>query len=193
VVRRYAVGSYLKRHPELKTGGDVPHRFETPLVEFFVKTTKGTLRGRDGTLLIEGLDPLKGEEDPLVADSHADTWELHLSKLPVGPDTKLREVHKNDILPSVDAADSIAQMATDAFTTIESFFARHDFKLIDFKIECGITQDGRIVIADVIDNDSWRLRDVEWRDVSKQSFRDGEDIGTIEDKYALVAKLMETE
>lgn len=34
VARRYAVGSYLKRHPEFTREGNVPHRFDEPLIEY---------------------------------------------------------------------------------------------------------------------------------------------------------------
>ena len=50
------------------------------------------------------------------------------------------------------------------------------------KIEVGINQNKEIVIADVIDNDSWRI----WPNVDpkkqldKQSFRDGEKLTDVQ-------------
>ena len=44
VARRYAVGSFLKRHPEFtRTENEAPFRFDDLKVEFFLKTTKGKL------------------------------------------------------------------------------------------------------------------------------------------------------
>lgn len=193
VIRRYAVGSYLKRHPELaKSEGEPPHRFETPLVEFFLKTTRGELRDAEGGIIVENLDPKKGEEDPLIENPHDAEWELvHPKKMANDPEYSLgRSIEAKRVLGTGTVAE-MEQAITQALLTLEAFFAQHDFKLIDFKIEFGMTQDGRVVISDVIDNDSWRLRDKNWSDVSKQSFRDGEDMSKIEDKYALVAALME--
>ena len=54
------------------------------------------------------------------------------------------------------------------------------------KIEVGINQNKEIVIADVIDNDSWRI----WpngdpkKQLDKQSFRDGEKLTEVQGKYA---------
>lgn len=193
VVRRYAVGSYLKRHPELAVAeGEPPHRFDPPVVEFFLKTTKGGLADASGTI-VEGLDPLKGEEDPFIGNPHDAAWDLFLSKKPVSdPEASLnRTIEASRVLGPA----SVREMETAivrALEVLEAFFAKHDFKLIDFKVEFGITNDGHVVVSDVIDNDSWRLRDQDWKDVSKQSFRDGEALSTIEDKYARVAALMET-
>ena len=56
---------------------------------------------------------------------------------------------------------------------IETAWKDHGGVYIDFKIECGFDREtGGLVVADVIDSDSGRLRfgDV---DMSKQSYRDG--------------------
>ena len=58
------------------------------------------------------------------------------------------------------------------------------------KIEVGINQNKEIVIADVIDNDSWRI----WpngdpkKQLDKQSFRDGEKLTEVQRKYAIVTE-----
>ena len=64
------------------------------------------------------------------------------------------------------------------FEILEKAWKKFDVDLIDMKIEVGINQNKEIVIADVIDNDSWRI----WsngdpkKQLDKQSFRDGEKI-----------------
>jgi phosphoribosylaminoimidazole-succinocarboxamide synthase len=188
------VGSYLKRHPEQEVEGKVPNRFDEPVVEFFLKTTKGGLKAADGTVLIEGLDPLKGEEDPFIANPEEDTWKLvHPKKTADDAEADLgRSLARASVVPTPEAIAELTAMMRNTFLTIEKFFSAHDFKFVDLKIEFGVTEDGRLVVADVIDNDSWRLRDQNWNDVSKQSFRDGEDMATIEDKYQLVASLLDT-
>lgn len=194
VIRRYAVGSYLKRHPEFaKPEGEPPHRFDPPVVEFFLKTTKGGLKDSTGLTIVEGLDPQKGEEDPFIENPHDKDWRLvHPKKQDSDPDSSLgRTIDSSRVLGAATVKEmELAIVRT--LETLEAFFATNGFKLIDFKIEFGVTQDGKVVISDVIDNDSWRLRDQNWNDVSKQSFRDGEEMSEIEDKYALVAALMQT-
>lgn len=194
VVRRYAVGSYLKRHPEFAVPeGQSPHRFDTPVVEFFLKTTRGGLKDAKGETIVEGLDPQKGEEDPFILNPQDSVWKLaHPKKMDSDPEASLgRTVEARRVLGNA-TIEEMRSAIVKSLETLEMFFAKHAFKLIDFKIEFGVTADGRVVISDVIDNDSWRLRDKNWNDVSKQSFRDGEEMSKIEDKYALVAALLET-
>lgn len=192
VIRRYAVGSYLKRHPEFaKPEGGQPHRFEEPLVEFFLKTTKGGLSDKKG-VIVEGLDPMKGEEDPFIENPHDSEWRLvHPKKPSNDPAYSLGRMVDAKRILGTGTIREMEEAISRTLLTLEAFFSKHDFKLIDFKIEFGMTTDGRVVISDVIDNDSWRLRDKNWNDVSKQSFRDGEAMSAIEDKYALVAALLE--
>ena len=194
VVRRYAFGSYLKRRPEFSVAeGEPPHRFDRPVVEFFLKTTKGGLLDEDGSVLVEGLDPQKGEEDPFIENPREGTWRLMHPKTPgENPEAFLnRTIDASRVLKGA-TIDEMESAIVRTLETLEVFFGKHDFKLVDFKIEFGRTIDNHVVISDVIDNDSWRLRDQNWGDVSKQSFRDGESMSQIEDKYARVAALMET-
>ncbi|MBP9816800.1 MAG: hypothetical protein KBD05_02125 [Candidatus Pacebacteria bacterium] len=194
VARRYAFGSYLKRMPEFMVAeGQPPHRFDPPVVEFFLKTTKGGLMDYEGKVLVEGLDPLKGEEDPLIANPKERQWRLMHPKTPrTDPAASLERTIDASRVLGPATIEEIEAATIQTLRTLETYFASHDFKLIDFKIEFGLTMDSRVVVSDVIDNDSWRLRDENWNDVSKQSFRDGEAMSSIEDKYAQVAALMET-
>jgi len=59
----------------------------------------------------------------------------------------------------------------------------------DFKIEFGIDRDGCLRVADVIDADSWRLRDKDGNELSKQLFRDDHPLAEVETAYEIVSNL----
>jgi phosphoribosylaminoimidazole-succinocarboxamide synthase len=198
VVRRYPKGSYVDRHPEYKTDEKIPAPFDKPVVEFFLKTTKGGLRGSDGEMLVKDLDPKKGEEDPFIENPDDPEWVLvHPKKTVDDPESPLgRTVAREKIIADPEAIGEMREMIVRTLEVLEAFFKQYDFHLMDFKIEFGVTQDGKLVIADVLDNDSWRLRDPEGNDVSKQSFRDkvavgDEDFTDVMQNYEIVAELLE--
>lgn len=195
VVRRYAVGSYLKRNPTFVTPeGKPPHHFAEPVIEFFLKTSKGKLISPIGQVLVDGLDPKKGEEDPLILEPLSTVWELFHPKKPIHePGAQLgKHVMANKVLLlDKDAKILImSRIALRAFFLLEAALADiGDYKLIDYKVEFGINPYGVVVISDVIDNDSWRLKNNKWEELSKEAYRQGENLSDVEIKYGFVADL----
>ncbi len=191
VARRLAVGSYLKRHPEL---ADIqpPHRFHRLVAEFFLKTTCGKLT-RDGEILTEGLDPIKGEEDPFIPNPFDSTWKLFHSKKPTWDNSaNLERTLRCDAVAGTSMMKEMENILRKVFLVLEGAWNTLGYRLVDLKIEFGITTDNNsLVVADVIDNDSWRLRDAAWQELSKQLFRDGADLNEVEKKYGFVANLVE--
>lgn len=198
VARRYAVGSYLKRHPELAKEGQ-PHRFHRLVTEFFLKTTKGSLKTADGEVVVEGLNPQKGEEDPFIINPLEEKWELYHSKKPKWePDSNLtRMVNAGKIIPPMGAMffnptgamKEMDELMRKTFLLLEGAWAILGLRLIDMKIEFGVDVNGNLIVADVIDNDSWRLRTSDWQELSKEAFRQGEELSEVERKYGIVADL----
>ncbi|MFH1367290.1 MAG: phosphoribosylaminoimidazolesuccinocarboxamide synthase [Patescibacteria group bacterium] len=195
VGRRYAYGSYLKRHPQLAVNeGLPPVRFHRLVVEFFLKTSDGKLVDKFGETVVEGLDPKKGEEDPLIEEPNSETWDLYHPKKP-------NWVSEAYLCKSIDnqmsgyggmkGIKTMEDTIRKVFLVLEAAWAQLGCRFIDFKIEFGINLKGEIVVADVIDNDSWRLRDADWNELSKEAFRQGENLAVVEEKYGLVASLVE--
>jgi len=192
VCRRFAVGSFLKRHPELINEDKNPHRFHNLEVEFFLKTTKGALI-IDGKKVVDGLNPQKGEEDPFIENPYEDNWKLCHSKKPSWEEGSGldREVEVGKVLfkNSKETTKEIEEIMRKVFLVLEGVWNNLGYRIIDMKIEFGIDDNGNLLVADVIDNDSWRLKDANWQELSKEAFRQGEELDEVEKKYGFVASL----
>lgn len=157
VVRRILTGSYLKRDPIAKEGTVLAE----PLFEIFEKDDAA--------------------HDPyLQVDTSHDVTIVRRFQA----DKSLQEGPAGDY-PAELAVGwlrhywSLRDVTLKVFKLLEDGLAQIDIEgealvLVDFKIECGFTEDGHLVVADVIDNDSWRV----WKggqksgQVDKQIFRE---------------------
>lgn len=204
VMRRYAFGSVLKREPRYDTGG-APLRFDPiaceifhkwavvmpPLVDTPTQMEEGAARER---YLRDGVWTDGVYTDPYV-DIDNGHWMLHPAKVPFDAAKPLMEA--KPVCSEEERAMILERLMRPCFAALETAWAairteHGPVALADMKIEVGRRKrDGKIVIADVIDNDSWRI----WpgadpsKQLDKQSFRDGSDLSLVSDNYALVAEL----
>lgn len=169
VARRIAFGSYLKRYPHTQAGQE----FSELKFELFAKDD--------------------ANHDPLISydwkDGVVRRWD---PKQPFSGDSLIDEVQINQS-PFGFTQDHITIMeiyTVDTFEVLEATWNDQGVTLVDLKIECGITSTGKLMVADVIDNDSWRI----WPNgdpsqmADKQLYRDGQPLDYVADRYAWVAE-----
>lgn len=177
VVRREAHGSYLKRNPHLEKG----HLFPELLVEFFLKTKN---RGWGGWRLIC--------DDPLMIRLE-DTREIAL----YDPACPIQEQKPFLILPEAEVFShpeegrlfaSMADISIRTFLVLEEAWESEDGNLVDFKLEFGLNWKRDLLLADVINNDSWRVVQL-GAYIDKQVYRDGGSLEDVAKKYRRVAEI----
>jgi phosphoribosylaminoimidazole carboxylase/phosphoribosylaminoimidazole-succinocarboxamide synthase len=172
VVRREAHGSYLKRHPELAKG----HVFPQLIVEFFLKTNNKEWQGQS----IPVNDPfvLFGQESISLF-------------LPYQPLHQQKPFLTLDDFPLKNNGHYLEQMVTIAkrtFLILEKAWQKVGTTLVDFKVEFGFDTEGNLLLADVIDNDSWRVVH-QGNYIDKQIYRDGGDLDTVTALYESVRNI----
>lgn len=207
VTRRYAWGSLLKREPDLVSTREKPYRFDEirreifhkravvmpPLVEAPTQMDEGAARDlylRDG-VWAQGV-----YTDPLVR-VEGGRWLLYSAKAPLAEAAPLMETEP--LLDAAELAHLEGEIMVPTFLALEQAWSAIEtvdgpVALVDLKIEVGRrTRDGKLVIADVIDNDSWRI----WpgadpsRQLDKQCFREDHPLQEVAENYELVAALTE--
>ncbi len=177
VVRREAHGSYCKRNPHIPKG----HIFPKLVVEFFLKTSgrrwkqyelpcddpllvfESVLKG----VLFNPVKPIHGQEPFLVLD----TQEIFTT---LGESQQL---------------EKMAHIATQAFLVLEKAWQLLGRRLVDFKVEFGLDDRKNLLLADVIDNDSWRVLDGDGTHLDKQIYRDRGELDKVFGKYKQVAEM----
>lgn len=166
--------SYRGRNPGVPAGWE----FRPPLVEFCLKTSNKNFRGT----------PVPGD-DPIITRRESMGLWVHDHGIPVvGEGTfinsELLKWHLDGIFPFAD----IENMTQRVGIVLEDAWGQLGIELEDFKIEFGYAPDGRLLLADDIDNGSWRIRK-DGVDISKQGYRDGQPIPDVALAYQQVAEL----
>ena len=175
VIRREAHGSYLKRNPHLSKG----HLFPRLLIEFYLKTKDRTWK--EHSLVAD--DPLMGDPNGPSIDLYDPAKAIHGQEafLRLRPDEVFSNADEVRLFPEM------AAIARRAFLVLEKAWQLAGGRLVDCKVEFGITDNGELRLADVIDNDSWRvLRDGAY--VDKQVYREGGALDVVGENYRQVAE-----
>jgi phosphoribosylaminoimidazole-succinocarboxamide synthase len=161
VGRRYATGSFRDRFPDLADGAVLDE------------------------LVFEIFEKDDAQHDPLLEfDFEAGVLRRYVpnnnAAQAIGPAVKAGDLISEEPLSDGRYADvspeliaRLGSLTASAFKVIENAWKQQGGVYVDFKIECGFDREtGDLLVADVIDSDSGRLRfgDV---DMSKQSYRDG--------------------
>ena len=177
VVRREAHGSYLKRNPHVAKG----QLFPQALVEFYLKTKDKTWKGRP----LVADDPLM---DYTEGGSHIRLF--NPAKVLVGQEPFL-VLSTGDVFSRDGEQEFFPEMrriARHAFLIIEKAWQLEGGTLADLKVEFGLDAKGRLLLADVIDNDSWRVIE-DGSYIDKQVYRDGGALDDVAAKYRRVAEI----
>lgn len=146
VTRREAHGSFLKRAPQLKKG----HLFSTLLVEFYLKTADRRWREHDLTC-----------DDPyMLWDATAGTISLYHPALPIASQQPFLVLPAAEVFTEPDEAshfEAMKRLARQSFLVLEKAWQLQGRRLVDMKVEFGLDAANTLLLADVIDNDSWRV------------------------------------
>jgi len=177
VVRREAHGSYLKRNPHMAKG----QLFPRLLVEFYLKTKDKNWKGK----------PLVCD-DPLLnyTDGAAEMSLFNPAKPLVGQEPFLM-LPTAEVFSRADEAAFFPEMrrvARQTFLILEKAWQLEGGTLVDLKVEFGFDAKGKLLLADVIDNDSWRVLE-SGAYIDKQVYRDGGALDDVAAKYQHVADI----
>lgn len=168
VVRRQAYGSYLKRNPNITKG----ERFPELVLEFFLKTSNKQWQGRAIPV-----------DDPLIVMRDGNSY-LYRPDAPVDTQTPFLYL---DGYPQ--RHEEMGRIALTTFAHLETAWVKLERNLVDFKVEFGLDSSNRLLLADVIDNDSWRLLDEKHAHLDKQVYRDGGALDDVLSRFRQVAEL----
>lgn len=176
VVRREAHGSYCKRYPSVPKGQFYPQL----LVEFFLKTSGKKWRVHE----LPCDDPL------LYHDVARQEVRLYHPAQPMYAQQPFLSLHEMDVFGQQNEYTYFSDMrriAQKAFLILEKAWQLGGGNLVDFKVEFGLDQSGCLFLADVIDNDAWRVLE-NGLHIDKQIYRDG---GALADVLASYKKATE--
>jgi phosphoribosylaminoimidazole-succinocarboxamide synthase len=177
VVRREAHGSYLKRNPHFTKG----QLFPQLIVEFFLKTKDKNWKGK----------PLVCD-DPLLLYTEGDPHlRLFNPAKPMQGQEPFLVLAESDVFSRDKEAKLFPEMrriARDTFLVLEKAWQLAGGTLVDLKVEFGFDAQKRLLLADVIDNDSWRVLE-NGAYIDKQVYRDGGALDDVAAKYRQVAEI----
>lgn len=88
--------------------------------------------------------------DPVVVEFFYKSDELHD---PLVTDEEIISMG----IATQEEIDTMREVGRRVFEILERAWAKLDVTLVDLKIEFGRDENGRLLVADVIDNDSWRI------------------------------------
>ncbi|KYQ90835.1 phosphoribosylaminoimidazole carboxylase [Tieghemostelium lacteum] len=92
------------------------------------------------------------QHDPLVTEHDILEMNLKIGGIPI----------------TTKVLSQIRHIATQSFEVLERAWKSLDVVLVDFKVEFGVSVRGELILADVIDNDSWRI----WPHGDKSQMKD---------------------
>ena len=177
VVRREAHGSYLKRNPHLTKGLLFPQL----IVEFFLKTKDKTWKGK----------PLVSDDPLMIYTEGASEIRLFNPAKPMQGQEPFLVLSASDVFGTDEEWKIFPEMrriARHAFLVLEKAWQLEGGTLVDLKVEFGFDAKGRLLLADVIDNDSWRVIE-NGSYIDKQVYRDGGALDDVAAKYRRVADI----
>jgi phosphoribosylaminoimidazole carboxylase / phosphoribosylaminoimidazole-succinocarboxamide synthase len=175
VVRREAHGSYLKRNPHLSKG----QLFPQAIVEFYLKTKDKNWKGK----------PLICDDPLLQYAEAASQIRLFNPAKPLQGQEPFLVLPASEVFGRADEAKIFLEMrriARQAFLVLEKAWQLEGGTLVDLKVEFGFDSKGTLLLADVIDNDSWRVIE-DGAYIDKQVYRDGGALDDVAAKYRHVA------
>jgi phosphoribosylaminoimidazole carboxylase / phosphoribosylaminoimidazole-succinocarboxamide synthase len=177
VVRREAHGSYLKRNPHLTKG----QLFPQLLVEFYLKTKDKNWKGK----------PLFADDPFMQFSNDAKQIKLFNPAKPLPGQEPFLVLPASEVFSRKDEEKIIPEMrrvARQAFLVLEKAWQLESGTLVDLKVEFGYDTKGNLLLADVIDNDSWRVIE-SGAYIDKQVYRDGGALDDVAAKYRHVAEV----
>jgi len=177
VIRREAHGSYLKRMPHLAKG----QLFPRLIVEFFLKTKDRNWKGK----------PLPCDDPLMLHDDGEAQIRLFDPAKPLHGQQPFLVLATSEVFGREDEGTFFAEIrriARQAFLILEKAWQLEGGALVDLKVEFGFDPKGRLLLADVIDNDSWRVIE-SGAYIDKQVYRDGAALEEVAARYRRVADI----